>query len=256
MESLVAARTTASTALDAHNALRLGRAESDISYGLSHLFALSENYPDLKADKLFSLSLWDSPVTDEQLAAASRLQTLTEFGFNDCPKLTADSFEVAAALRRLDGFYVHYCKEIGDAAISHLDGHPKLRRFGIAGLPMTDAALERPLNLPSLNWFSVEDTAITADGLRAFASGTLPKLKRLLLGRRELQSGCLDAVESWTTLEELTLTAGTLSSEHFDSLKRLTHLHRLKLLAVELTAAQREQLQRALPDCTIECLSR
>jgi LemA protein len=53
LEKVIAARSQVSAAREAHNVGALGTAEGALRSGLGQLFALAENYPDLKANEQF-----------------------------------------------------------------------------------------------------------------------------------------------------------------------------------------------------------
>jgi LemA protein len=53
LEKVIAARSRVSDAREAHNVGALGAAEGMLRSGLGQLFALAENYPDLKANEQF-----------------------------------------------------------------------------------------------------------------------------------------------------------------------------------------------------------
>ncbi len=53
LENVIEARNQVMTASQANDALRLGQAETQLRTGLGNLFALAENYPQLKADTAF-----------------------------------------------------------------------------------------------------------------------------------------------------------------------------------------------------------
>ncbi len=52
-EKIVAARQAAITAAEGHDVIALGQAESSLKSGLLKLFALAENYPNLKTNESF-----------------------------------------------------------------------------------------------------------------------------------------------------------------------------------------------------------
>jgi LemA protein len=53
LEQVIAARSRVANAAEAHDVGALGRAEEALRGGLGRLFALAENYPELKADETF-----------------------------------------------------------------------------------------------------------------------------------------------------------------------------------------------------------
>ena len=53
LEKIVNARKTALTAAEARDIVGIGQAEAALKSGLSKLFALAENYPDLKSNQAF-----------------------------------------------------------------------------------------------------------------------------------------------------------------------------------------------------------
>lgn len=53
LEKIVTSRKAALTATEGHDLVALGQAEATLQTGLSKLFALAENYPDLKANQSF-----------------------------------------------------------------------------------------------------------------------------------------------------------------------------------------------------------
>ncbi len=53
LERVVAARSAVASAREQHDVGALGKAESTLRAGLGQLFALAENYPDLKANESF-----------------------------------------------------------------------------------------------------------------------------------------------------------------------------------------------------------
>lgn len=54
LEKVIAARNRVASAQSAGNIKSLGQAETSLRAGLSQLFALAENYPELKADQSFN----------------------------------------------------------------------------------------------------------------------------------------------------------------------------------------------------------
>ena len=53
LEQVITARNAVSTARENHDVAALGKAESGLRMGLGQLFALAENYPELKANESF-----------------------------------------------------------------------------------------------------------------------------------------------------------------------------------------------------------
>lgn len=53
LEKIVSARKAALSATEGHDLVALGQAEGALKSQLSHLFALAENYPDLKSNEAF-----------------------------------------------------------------------------------------------------------------------------------------------------------------------------------------------------------
>lgn len=53
LEQVITARNAVSSARENHDVAALGKAESGLRAGLGQLFALAENYPDLKANESF-----------------------------------------------------------------------------------------------------------------------------------------------------------------------------------------------------------
>jgi len=53
LEQVISARNAVSAARESHDVGALGKAESGLRAGLGQLFALAENYPDLKANESF-----------------------------------------------------------------------------------------------------------------------------------------------------------------------------------------------------------
>lgn len=53
LENVVTARAAVSTARESANLSKFGPAEDALRIGLNHLFAVAENYPDLKANDMF-----------------------------------------------------------------------------------------------------------------------------------------------------------------------------------------------------------
>jgi LemA protein len=53
LEKVIAARAQVSNARESHDVAAVGRAEAGLRTGLGQLFALAENYPDLKANEQF-----------------------------------------------------------------------------------------------------------------------------------------------------------------------------------------------------------
>ena len=54
LEKVISARSAVFAAREAGDIGKLGAAETQLRMGLGNLFALAENYPDLKADEQFS----------------------------------------------------------------------------------------------------------------------------------------------------------------------------------------------------------
>jgi LemA protein len=76
LEAIVLARNNAQTAQSQVNMAELGLAESAIRNGLSKLFALAENYPDLKTNQAF-LQL-QARISDLESAIADRRELYNE----------------------------------------------------------------------------------------------------------------------------------------------------------------------------------
>lgn len=70
LEKVVAARQAALTATNAHDVIALSAAETELKSGLGKLFALAENYPDLKTN--LSFQKLQTRISDLENAIADR----------------------------------------------------------------------------------------------------------------------------------------------------------------------------------------
>ena len=116
--------------------------------------------------------------------------------------------------------------EIADAGLKHLEGLTDLQSLSL-GDRVTDTGLEHLKGSAQLHMLSLRATKVTDAGLA--------NLKAL----RQLQ---------WLDLAETTVTDAGL-----EQLKGLTRLQSLDLRGTEVTDAGLKALQKALPNCKIEC---
>lgn len=82
LEKVTAARANAISAHDSSNTENLARAENELSATLKSIFAVAENYPDLKANQNFMKLQGDLTDTEDKIQAARRFYNGTVRDYN------------------------------------------------------------------------------------------------------------------------------------------------------------------------------
>lgn len=108
LESVIQAR---SAAMGAHGAAEKGQAENALSGTLKNLFALAENYPDLKASQNFLELQRELTDTEDKIQAARRFYNSTVMDMNNKVQRFPTNF-IAGAF----GFHKEEFFELGTAA--------------------------------------------------------------------------------------------------------------------------------------------
>ena len=198
--------------------------------------------------------------------------------------LTDDDVKYIEHLSGLKFLLFEYC-DLSDVGLRSFQGFVNLDFLGLGGTKITDDGLATLSSLTRLEGLSVGGTRITDRGIRSLKS--LP-LKTIMLNGFMLTPSMIDALKEFPNLTMMRIDSGrpddadripggdrptslesilklrqitqlqtlVLAGKlHDDSLipalSQLTHLKKIQFEKTSVTAAGRDELRRALPDCTI-----
>ncbi|MDX1945585.1 MAG: hypothetical protein SFU86_09255, partial [Pirellulaceae bacterium] len=184
--------------------------------GLKHLAAL---------DKLEVLDLSRTMVTGRGLAELSRASGLKQLLLANA-QFDEQFFPLVTAFTGLETLDLSSSPRVTDEGLAHLDKLHNLRWLSLRRAKLTNSSLERIAKLAKLASLNLDETTVGDDGLAKLAG--LANLADLSLAKTPITEGSV-------------ATLGKLKS-----------LRSLSLVGTSLTPSALQQLQTALPQCTIK----
>lgn len=208
------------------------------------------------------LTISGKTITDDTLALLTGLTELERLS-SDGIQLTDDGYKHFAAFQKLKSLSFFHpafrSEKFTGSGLAHLKALPKLERLTFAGSTAGDAAMEAIGQLTQLKEFRTWHTAQTQAGN---AHLTKLPLTALRIGQRlpnwgkdspiSFDESTMETLAQIKTLESLELTEARLSAKIIPHLKALPKLTKLKIETVDISAADVEAIQAALPNCKVD----
>jgi hypothetical protein len=205
------------------------------------------------------LTISGKTITDDMLALLTGLTELERLS-SDGIQLTDDGYKHFAAFKKLKSLSFFHpafrSEKFTGSGLLHLKALPNLERLTFAGSTAGDAALEAIGQLTQLKEFRTWHTAQTQAGNAHLAKLSLTGLR---IGQRlpewgkdspvSFDESTMETISRIKTLESLELTEARLTAKIIPHLKALPKLAKLKIETVDISAADVEAIQAALPNC-------
>lgn len=209
------------------------------------------------------LTISGKTITDETLALLTGLTELERLS-SDGIQLTDAGYKHFTAFQKLKSLSFFHpafrSEKFTGSGLAHLKALPKLERLTFAGSTAGDAAMEAIGQLTQLKEFRTWHTAQTQAGNTHLLK--LTNLTGLRMGQRlpswgkdspiSFDESTMATLAQIKTLESLELTEARLSAKIIPHLKSLPKLTKLKLETVDISAADVEAIQAALPGCKVD----
>lgn len=164
-----------------------------------------------KFDRLTSLSLENSVVTDEGLAAVKEIPTLKTLNLRKCAQLTDVGLEHVAQLPKLERLILLYNKDgLTNECMKSIAKISTLRALDIRGcVQIKDDGLLALAPLKNLVDFKHRGFNVTNDGLAVF--GELPQLRGLVMqDAANVDDGGMKYLEALDSLTSLDMTGTSM----------------------------------------------
>ena len=139
--------------------------------------------------------------------------------------------------------------QLTDECLAHVDHLKQLRVLRLNQTNVTGSGLRHIQSLRNLEGLTLSDTPLTDEGL-VYLKG-LSRLEWLRLGDTEITDEGLSHLSSLSSLEALELYNTKITDQGLKYLRNLKGLKRLSLRGTATTAEGRQNLQEAIPTCTI-----
>ncbi len=207
------------------------------------------------------LTISGKTITDDTLALLTGLTELERLS-SDGIQLTDAGYKHFAAFQKLKSLSFFHpafrSEKFTGSGLTHLKALPKLERLTFAGSTAGDAAMEAIGQLTQLKEFRTWHTAQTQAGN---AHLTKLPLTALRIGQRlpngkdspiSFDESTMETLAQIKTLESLELTEARLTAKIIPQLKSLPKLTKLKIETVDISAADVEAIQAALPNCKVD----
>jgi len=200
------------------------------------------------------------------------------------PEITNDDIRNIEHLSNLDFLLIEY-NEVTDAGLTSLQRLANLTFLGLGGTKITDKGLATLTHLRHLKGLSVGGTSITHQGIRSLRSlpletimlnglaltrpmvdalnefpglttlridsGRPPDANRIPGGDRPTNPDSILLLREITQLQTLTLDGVLHNDSLIPALSQLSHLNKIELGNTSITQVGKNELRRALPNCTI-----
>ena len=137
-----------------------------------------------------------------------------------------------------------------DITLIHLKDVPQLQELNLDETNVTDGGLLNLRGLTQLQGLSLGRTHVSDTGL-AFLKG-LTQLRLLIIDNTTIGDAGLENLKGLTQLHTLILIHTQVSDGGLENLKALPQLQELDLSFTNVTDAGVKELQKSLPNCTIE----
>lgn len=209
------------------------------------------------------LTISGKSITDETLALLTGLTELERLS-SDGIQLTDTGYKHFAAFQKLKSLSFFHpafrSEKFTGSGLAQLKALPKLERLTFAGSTAGDAAMEAIGQLTQLKEFRTWHTAQSQAGNTHLLK--LTNLTGLRIGQRlpswgkdspiSFDASTMTTLAQIKTLESLELTEARLSAKIIPHLKALPKLTKLKIETVDISAADVEAIQAALPNCKVD----
>jgi hypothetical protein len=209
------------------------------------------------------LTISGKTITDSSLALLTGLTELERFS-SDGIQLTDAGyrhFEAFQKLKSISFFHPAFrSKDFTGSGLAALKALPKLERLTFAGSTAGDVAMEAIGQITQLKEFRTWHTAQTQAGNAHLLK--LTGLTGLRIGQRlpewgkdspvSFDESTLETISQLKALESLELTEARLSDKIIPQLVALPKLIKLKIETVDISAADVEAIQAALPNCKVD----
>lgn len=209
------------------------------------------------------LTISGKTITDDNLALLTGLTELERFS-SDGIQLTDAGYKHFAAFQKLKSLAFFHpafrSEKFTGSGLAELKALPKLERLTFAGSTAGDAAMEAIGQITQLKEFRTWHTAQTQAGNAHLLK--LTNLTGLRIGQRlpswgkdspiSFDESTMATLAQIKTLESLELTEARLTAKIIPHLKALLKLAKLKIETVDISAADVEAIQAALPNCKVD----
>jgi hypothetical protein len=209
------------------------------------------------------LTISGKTITDETLVLLTGLTELERLS-SDGIQLTDAGYKHFTAFQKLKSLSFFHpafrSEKFTGSGLAQLKALPKLERLTFAGSTAGDAAMEAIGQLTQLKEFRTWHTAQTQGGNAHLLK--LTNLTGLRMGQRlpnwgkdspiSFDESTMATLALIKTLESLELTEARLSVKIIPHLKALPKLTKLKIETVDISAADVEVIQAALPNCKVD----
>jgi hypothetical protein len=206
------------------------------------------------------LTISGKTITDSSLALLTELERFSSDGI----QLTDAGyrhFEAFQKLKSISFFHPAFrSKDFTGSGLAALKALPKLERLTFAGSTAGDVAMEAIGQITQLKEFRTWHTAQTQAGNAHLLK--LTGLTGLRIGQRlpewgkdspvSFDESTLETISQLKALESLELTEARLSDKIIPQLVALPKLIKLKIETVDISAADVEAIQAALPNCKVD----
>lgn len=208
------------------------------------------------------LTISGKTITNETMALLTGLTELERLS-SDGIQLTDDGFKHFVAFKNLKSLSFFHpafrSPNFTGSGLVHLKAIPSLEKLTFAGSTTGDIAMEAIGRLTQLKEFRTWHTAQTQAGNAHLLK--LP-LTALRIGQRlpswgkespiSFDESTMTSLAKIQTLETLELTEARLSAQIIPQLKALAKLTKLKIETVDISPADVEAIQAALPNCKVD----
>jgi hypothetical protein len=209
------------------------------------------------------LTISGKMIADETLALLTGLTELERLS-SDGIQLTDAGYKHFTAFQKLKSLSFFHpafrSEKFTGSGLAQLKALPKLERLTFAGSTAGDTAMEAIGQLTQLKEFRTWHTAQTQAGNAHLLK--LTNLTGLRMGQRlpswgkdspiSFDESTMATLAQIKTLESLELTEARLSAKIIPYLKALPKLTKLKIETVDISAADVEAIQAALPNCKVD----
>ncbi len=210
-----------------------------------------------------NLTISGKTITDQTIALLTGLVELEQLS-TDGIQLTDAGYKHFAAFQKLKSLAFFHpafrSKDFTGSGLVSLKALPKLERLTFAGSTAGDVALEAIGQLTQLKEFRSWHTAQTQAGNASLVK--LTNLTALRMGQRlpewgkdtpvSFDESTMTVIAQIKTLEALELSEARLSAKIIPQLQLLPKLEKLKIETVDISAADVEAIQAALPKCKVD----
>jgi Leucine-rich repeat (LRR) protein len=155
------------------------------------------------------------------------------------------------ATPNINVLYMPGCKQITDAAFSHVSKLQKVNNFFARDTQFGDQGMEAISSLPNLMTVQVGNTRVGDAGLLKYCDKKCP-VDRLVIDNTKVTDKGLVNLYKLPNLRSLSLTADNITDASVPSLIKLKKLQGLGVRHTKITQAGIERIRAALPNCSID----